>query len=85
MEPNKRIEPRRCRARLMTSVRRAAPRPRLIVDVSRYPQSFLFEPASSASGTPRNAQPFAGLLCDVFDPAIIRAAALTATVEAVGA
>jgi hypothetical protein len=46
-----------------------------------HPQSFLSEPASSASGTPPKAQPFAGIFRDVFDLHIIRAAALTAAAE----
>ena len=47
-------------------------------------RKFLFELTFSGSGTPLKAQPFADLLSDVFDPAIMRAAALTATAEASG-
>jgi hypothetical protein len=43
---------------------------------------FHFEPASSASGTLPKAQSFVGLSSDVFDPAIIQTAAVTASAEA---
>ena len=41
------------------------------------PDSFLFEPASSASGTLLKAQCFAGLVSDVFDPAIVQSPKMT--------
>src|ERR1700687_223697 len=48
-------------------------------------QSFLFEPASSRLWNASDGAAFRGLLSDVFDLAIIRAAALTATAKASGA